>query len=59
VQKNHTYKDSGARTRHQTIERYLRLIKNTPNEARRDYLRGLVAEEQQKQKDAKDPKYPY
>jgi hypothetical protein len=52
-------RDSDALTRHQTIERYRRLIKTAPNEERRNYLRGLVAEAQQKQKDAKDPQYPY
>jgi hypothetical protein len=46
-------------TRHQKVERYRRLIMTAPNEERRDYLRRLVAEEQQKQKDAEDPKYPY
>jgi hypothetical protein len=46
-------------TRHQKVERYRRLIKTAPNEKRRDYLRGLIADEQQKQKDAADPKYPY
>jgi hypothetical protein len=45
--------------RHQKVERYRRLLTAAPSEERRDHLRGLVAEEQQKQKDADDPKYLY
>jgi hypothetical protein len=45
--------------RHQKVERYRRLLTAVPSEERRDHLRGLVAEEQQKQKDADDPKYLY
>jgi len=46
-------------TRHQKIERYRRLLATAPDEKRRDYLRGLVADELQKQKDAEDPTYLY
>ena len=45
--------------RRQKVERYRRLLAEAPNEERRDYLRGLVAQEQQKQKDADDPTYLY
>jgi hypothetical protein len=45
--------------RHQTIERYLRLLATATDEKRRDYLRGLVAAGQQKQKDAGDSEYLY
>jgi hypothetical protein len=45
--------------RRQEVERYRRLLSAAPNEERRDYLRGLMAEEQQNQKDADDPKYLY
>jgi hypothetical protein len=44
-------------TRHQKVERYRRLLTTAPDEERRDYLRVLVAEEQQKQKVAGDSKY--
>jgi hypothetical protein len=43
--------------RHQTIQRYRRLLATATDEVRRGYLRGLVAAEQQKQVDAEDPKY--
>ena len=39
--------------RHHKVERY-RLLHTSTDEARRDYLRHLIAEEQQKQKDAGD-----
>jgi hypothetical protein len=45
--------------RHQTIQRYRRLIAAATDEVRRDYLRGLVAAEQQKQVAAEDPTYLY
>jgi hypothetical protein len=45
--------------RHQTIQRYRRLLATATDEVRRDYLRGLVAAEQQKQVDAEDPTYLY
>ena len=46
-------------TRHRKVERYRRLLTTAPNEEQRDYLRVLVAEEQQKQKIAGDAKYLY
>jgi hypothetical protein len=46
-------------TRHRKVERYRRLLTTAPNEEQRDYLRVLVAEEQQKQKIAGDSKYLY
>lgn len=52
-------RDADRLTRRQKVERYRRLIRTAPNEERRDYLRGLLAEAEQKQKDAKDPKYLY
>ena len=45
-------------TRHRKVERYRRLLTTAPNEEQRDYLRVLVAEEQQKQKIAGDSKVP-
>jgi hypothetical protein len=51
------YRDSFSR--HQKIERYRRLLHSATNEERRSYLRRLLAEEQQKQKDAGETKYPY
>ena len=44
-------------TRHQNVERYRRLLKSATNEERRNYLGRLIAEEQQKQKDAGDSEY--
>jgi hypothetical protein len=46
-------------TRHQNVERYRRLLKTATDEKRRDYLGRLIAEEQQRQKDAGDSAYPY
>jgi hypothetical protein len=46
-------------TRHQNIERYRRLLKTATDEERRSYLRRLIVEEQQKQKDAGDSEYRY
>ena len=43
----------------QNVERYRRLLKTATDEKRRDYLGRLIAEEQQRQKDAGDPAYPY
>ncbi len=45
--------------RHQKVERYRRLLHTSTDEARRDYLRVLLAEEQQEQKDAGDSNYRY
>jgi hypothetical protein len=45
--------------RYQKVERYRRLLAAATDENRRDYLRGLVAAGQQKQKDAEDPTYLY
>jgi hypothetical protein len=52
-------RDQDALTRHQNVERYRRLLTTATDEERRDYLRRLLAEERQKQKDAGDPKYLY
>lgn len=41
--------------RHQNVERYRRLLQHVTDEKRRDYLRKLLAEAKQKQKDAEDP----
>ncbi len=46
-------------TRHQNLERYMRLLKTATDEERRNYLGCLIVEEQQKQKDAGDSQYPY
>jgi hypothetical protein len=46
-------------TRHQNVERYRRLLKTATDEERRSYLRRLIVEEQQKQKDAGDSEYQY
>jgi hypothetical protein len=46
-------------TRHQNVERYRRLLKTATDEERRSYLRRLIVEEQQKQKDAGDSEYRY
>jgi hypothetical protein len=45
--------------RHQTIQRYRRLLATATDEVRRDHLRGLLAAEQRKQVDAEDPMYLY
>jgi hypothetical protein len=45
--------------RYLNVERYRRLLKYATDEDRRLHLRGLIAEQQQKQKDAGDPKHPY
>jgi hypothetical protein len=45
--------------RHQNVERYRRLLKTATNEERRSHLSRLIAEEQQKQKDAGDSEYLY
>ena len=47
------------RIRYLNVERYRRLLKYATNEDRRYHLEKLIAEEQQKQKDAGDPNYPY
>jgi hypothetical protein len=46
-------------TRHQKVGRYRRLLHDATNEERRGYLRRLLDEAQQKQKDSGDPKYQY
>jgi hypothetical protein len=45
--------------RYLNVERYRRLLKYATDEDRRRHLEKLIAEEQQKQKDAGDPNYPY
>jgi hypothetical protein len=45
--------------RHLNVERYRRLLKYATDEDRRRHLQELLAGEQQKQKDAGDPKHPY
>jgi hypothetical protein len=52
-------RDQESFARHQKVERYRRLLQASTDEAQRDYLRHLIAKEQQKQKDAGDSKYPY
>ena len=51
--------DRDAFTRHQTIERYRRLLTTIADRNHRKRLLELIAEEQQKQRDARDPKYLY
>jgi len=46
-------------TRHQSVERYRRLLRTAIDKERRDYLSRLILEEQQKQKDAGDSAYQY
>jgi hypothetical protein len=46
-------------TRHQTVERYRRLLRATTDQKRRDHLEQLIAEARQKQARENDPKYPY
>jgi hypothetical protein len=48
----------GQNSRHQTVERYRRLLK-TATEERRSHLGHLIVEAQQKQKDAGDSEYQY
>jgi len=45
--------------RYLNVERYRRLLKYATDEDRRRHLEKLIAEEQQKQKEAGDPNYPY
>ena len=52
-------RDRDAFTRHQTIERYRRLLTTIADRNHRKRLLELIAEEQQKQRDARDPKYLY
>jgi hypothetical protein len=54
-----TIKGQGKLSRHQTIERYRRLLKTATGEERRSHLRRLIVEERQKQKDAGDSEYQY
>jgi hypothetical protein len=54
-----TVKGQDKFTRHQNVERYRRLLKTATDEERRSYLRRLIVEEQQKQKDAGDSEYRY
>jgi hypothetical protein len=51
--------DRDAFTRHQTIERYRRLLTTIADGNHRKRLLELIAEEQQKQRDARDPQYLY
>ena len=46
-------------SRHQTVERYRRLLKTATEEDRRSHLRRLIVEEQRKQNDAGDSEYQY
>jgi hypothetical protein len=45
--------------RYLNVERYRRLLRYATDEDRRQHLQELIAEEQQKQKEAGDPKHPY
>jgi hypothetical protein len=54
-----TAKVRGKFTRRQNVERYRRLLKTATDEERRNYLRRLIVEEQQKQKNAGDSEYQY
>ena len=45
--------------RYLNVERYRRLLRSATDEDRRRHLQELIAAEQQKQKDAGDPKRPY
>jgi hypothetical protein len=54
-----TERDQNAFTRHQTIERYRRLLTTIADRNHRKRLLELIAEEQQRQREAKDPKYLY
>ena len=51
--------DHGRSIRYQNVERYRRLLRTVIDEGRRSFLLGLLAEAQQKQKDAGDSKYQY
>jgi hypothetical protein len=46
-------------SRHQTAERYRRLLKTAAEEERRGHLRRLIVEEERKQKDARESEYQY
>jgi hypothetical protein len=46
-------------TRHQTVERYRRLLRITVDQKRRDHLERLILEAQKKKKDAGDSDYQY
>jgi hypothetical protein len=54
-----TERDRDAFARHQTIERYRRLLTTIADRNHRKHLLELIAEEQLKQREAKDPKYLY
>jgi hypothetical protein len=45
--------------RRQNVERYQRPLETVTREADRQWLLKLLAEEQQKQKDAGDPEFPH
>ena len=49
--------DKFARSRN--VERYRRLLRSATDPERRKYLVTLIAAEEQKQRDAGDPKYLY
>jgi hypothetical protein len=46
-------------TRHQTVERYRRLLRTTTDKKRRDHLERLILKAQKRKKDAGDSDYPY
>jgi len=45
--------------RRQNVERYRRLLTTVTDEGHRHHLQDMLDEEQQKQRDAEDPKYLY
>ena len=59
MDKRNRYQDHDRSVRHRNVERYRRLLSMVIDEERRRFLLGLLAEEQQKQKDAGDSKYQY
>jgi hypothetical protein len=46
-------------SRRQNVERYRRLLTTVVEEGHRRRLHDLLDEEQQKQRDAQDPEFPY
>ena len=59
MDKRNRSQDYDRSIRYRNVERYRRLLRTVVDEERRRFLLGLLAKEQQKQKDAGDSKYPY
>ena len=57
--KNSAKRKQDAFSRRQNVERYRRLLTTVTDEEHRRRLQDLLGKEQQKQREAEDPKYPY